>query len=288
MPAHAQKETQSRNYNQVHVGSTKNRGGSSRFSGRVLLAACGLAVGLLAPSVTMGQTCQVGWIAADPSRNALLGFAEAMAFWDPDGSGPATGRLVLSVPESPLWQFSPDAGGWVNIPGWSGRATDVKPLRSGGLVIAGNGRADGEVASAAGVWLMERGTVRRLGGIPNASVSRISITNEGEIVVGGGFTSIGSNPVRRVARWDGAEWLGFGEGPVASVTSLLAELRDSIIVGGSGINGTAEWNGTTWTGLGNFNKPPTDFLRTPEGDLLAVGHVGTGLNNVVLGGDVIR
>ncbi|MBL0870938.1 MAG: immunoglobulin domain-containing protein [Phycisphaerales bacterium] len=185
-------------------------------------------------------------------------------------------------------QFSPEAGGWVNLTGWNGQPSDLKSLRSGGLVIVGTGRADGEAAIGPGVWLMERGTVRRLGGVPNGNVNRASITNEGEIVVGGSFTAIGNNLVRRVARWDGVEWQGFGEGPVAQVTSLLAESRDSIVVGGGGINGTAQWNGSTWTGLGNFLKQPSDFLCTPEGDLLAVGHLGNGLNNVSLNGDVIR
>jgi len=81
------------------------------------------------------------------------------------------------------------------------------------------------------------------------------------LVAGGDFRLAGSTVVSNIARWNGAEWSGFGDGLGGRVQSLAvypSPTGAQLIAGGSfetaggqPANRIAAWNGTSWSPLGN-------------------------------------
>jgi trimeric autotransporter adhesin len=80
------------------------------------------------------------------------------------------------------------------------------------------------------------------------------------LYVGGSFTCAGTQPLHRMAAWDGARWspLGSGmDGPVEALAKFDDGGGPALYAGGSfasagGVpaNGIAKWNGTSWTAVG--------------------------------------
>jgi hypothetical protein len=132
------------------------------------------------------------------------------------------------------------------------------------LLVGGRfGAAGGLGAANIGVW--DLASSQWLGGgNPSGPVlAAIADRNasEGGIIVGGAFMTVGTIPVSRIARWDGASWSAMGAGFDGRVKALHnAESAGSAVVyaggmftksGSQAVNGIAKWDGQAWASLGS-------------------------------------
>ncbi|MFN9968940.1 MAG: hypothetical protein ACK58T_03495, partial [Phycisphaerae bacterium] len=85
----------------------------------------------------------------------------------------------------------------------------------------------------------------------------LGLSNNGDLIAGGDFLIPGNNGGKRIARWTGTQWSGFGSGLSGSVYSLAVRQNNDVIAGGafSTAGGRAaariaRWNGTAWSALG--------------------------------------
>jgi hypothetical protein len=80
----------------------------------------------------------------------------------------------------------------------------------------------------------------------------------GQLIVGGSFTTAGAVDCNNIALWDGTQWHPLGSGFDASVGGLAVYNGDLIAVGwfnyaGTlGCKGVARWNGTEWFQMGSL------------------------------------
>jgi hypothetical protein len=167
----------------------------------------------------------------------------ALTSWDPDGSGPEPAQLVA-------------AGRFIT---------------AGGVTVNGIARWDGTQ------WLP-------FGTGMNGSVLALTTWDPdgpgpqpAQLVAGGGFTTAGGALVYFIARWDGMQWLPFGEGMYSQVNALTTWDPDGagplparlvaggifITAGGTTVNGIALWDGTQWRPFGSgMTGAPTGFTRS--------------------------
>jgi hypothetical protein len=128
----------------------------------------------------------------------------------------------------------------------------------------------------------------------NGSVFALAVLGT-DLYVGGtfsqAFTPAGSQPLSRVARWDGTAWNGLGNGATAATSTnngtsdivfALAVQGTDLYVGGqfAGANSAAgqqalsrvaRWDGTAWNGLGNVAATGTNNGVNNTVNALAVG-----------------
>jgi hypothetical protein len=94
-----------------------------------------------------------------------------------------------------------------------------------------------------------------LGSGLNGPVDAIT-THNGDLYVGGSFTTAGGITVNRVAKWDGTNWSALGVGMNNFVRELVVyngELYAAgqfVNAGGIPANRIAKWDGSTWSAVG--------------------------------------
>lgn len=128
------------------------------------------------------------------------------------------------------------------------------------LVIGGNFQVAGEtLANYVAIW---NGTGwEALGEGVSGEVHSFAVLPNGDLAVGGNFVWAGGDQfVRAVARWDGANWHGFGTGMGTSswVYALAVLPNGDLVAGGSfttagevDASGIARWNGEAWSAFGS-------------------------------------
>jgi len=102
------------------------------------------------------------------------------------------------------------------------------------------------------------------GFVRNHTVQALETLDFGEgptLLLGGRFTSIGSRPIRSLARWGGDEWQPMGEGfegPILAFEVLDTGAGPELYAGGNlgaasdgSIRGVARWNGDAWRDVGS-------------------------------------
>ncbi len=98
-----------------------------------------------------------------------------------------------------------------------------------------------------------------LGTGANGRIRAMAINSDGDLYVGGDFTTIGGGAYARIAKWDGSTWaaVGSGTGANASVYALAFDDSGNLYIGGSfsTVDGVAaaeiaKWDGSTWAALG--------------------------------------
>ncbi len=153
-------------------------------------------------------------------------------------------------------------------------------LYAGGMFTTAGGVAANRIARWNGTaWAtVGTGTANGVGNI----VYALSPLSNGDMIVGGNFTSAGGVANRRsVARWGGdGAWHNMGAGMNAAVLSLGTMSDDTVVAGGiftfadvGPASRIAHWNGTNWLPMGNgTNAQPLGFLPLPNGQLIAGGH----------------
>lgn len=88
----------------------------------------------------------------------------------------------------------------------------------------------------------------------------------GDLIVGGKFTSAGGVPANHIARWDGTSWYPLGEGVNGNVRAL-AEFNGNLVAagefttaGGMAVNFIAQWDGFSWNNqLGGVGSTVTSL-----------------------------
>ena len=173
--------------------------------------------------------------------------------------------------------------------------SDVKALATlpnGDVVAAGNfWTAGGTPANYIARW--NGSTWSPLGsglggGVFGTWVNALHTLSNGDLIVGGNFTTAGGQPANRIARWNGSSWSSFGSGITS--TGLLAlvyaitTLADGDLVvagnftsaGGVAANSIARWRSGVWSPMGAGMDQTVDvLLALDNGDLIAGGAFGS-------------
>ena len=158
---------------------------------------------------------------------------------------------------------------WSAFGGLAGPVYALATLANGTLVAGGQG----------GVAAWNGTTWTTLGGTSVGLVSALAPTANGELIVGGAFTTTGGAPGNGIARWDGVAWHAMGSGMSATpmppfppqpahVQSLAVLANGDIVAGGDfsmagGVpaSNVARWNGSSWAPLGAGTSDTVKVIR---------------------------
>ncbi|MBL8737230.1 MAG: hypothetical protein JNL12_12440, partial [Planctomycetes bacterium] len=181
----------------------------------------------------------------------LLGGTKTMARWD-------------GIAWSPF----------VDSPNFTVHGLAVMP--NGDLVAGGDFTAIG-TAPALGVatwdgtnWSQLTSGAGAFGGGDLDVLAAVAMPN-GDLVVGGSFTTIGGITAQRVARWDGSTWSAIGPGLPGTVQGLGVLPNGDLVAGGLG--GVFRWDGSTWSTLLTLSTI-TRLAVLANGDVLVAAGVG--------------
>src|SRR5262249_46933939 len=121
----------------------------------------------------------------------------------------------------------------------------------------------------------------------------------GDLYLGGQFSTAGGVPASHIARWDGANWHPMGSGMNHGVYAFTTH-NGQLVVGGEfgtvndiNIEAVASWNGSSWSGYGISNGASICYALNVYNDELIVGgfingqsvmrYNGTALSSMGLG-----
>ncbi|MFY9343076.1 MAG: hypothetical protein WAT39_11335 [Planctomycetota bacterium] len=218
--------------------------------------------------------CVNQWQAGDGVRG-VDGRVDAAAVWDPDGSGPLPGRLVIggdfqvvgmTAAAGIAWQ-DPATGTWSGFGAGIGAVTALAVLPGGELIAASNTVARWNGSS----WVSF--------GLTNAAVNALAVLPNGDLVAGGRFVVIGGVFANNVARWNGATWVPLGSGTSDFVNALEVLGNGDLLVGGyfqqaggTPAQNVARWNGGTWAALaGGVNGQVFALAELDNGEVVVGG-----------------
>lgn len=212
-----------------------------------------------------------------------MGSVAAMVPWDPDGTGPAPGRIVV--------------GGRFDVAGDQNDANIAcyDPVQRRFLPLGGGlptmvqsivARANGQLAACSGnaVFAWNGSQWQALGLGFNQQLHQIVELPNGDLVVGGQFGSVGGALVFGIARWNGVQWQPMGDPtlPFASgqVNAMgLLPNGDLVVggwftqIGGVACNHVARWDGVAWHPLGAGSQWSVGSLATTaSGEVVAFGN----------------
>lgn len=90
----------------------------------------------------------------------------------------------------------------------------------------------------------------------NGSIRTIVVAPNGDMYVGGLFTTAGSTTANSIARWNGQQWFSLGTGVNGTVHALAVDSKGVVYAGGdfsmagnTAANAVARWNGKKWETL---------------------------------------
>ena len=153
--------------------------------------------------------------------------------------------MTLSNPKF----FSPSGGGVVNYLANSNFEAGIT-----------GAAAYGEELYVGGVGYLSKwnGTAYTSVGATSAGDAALcaAFDRNGNLWVGGGFTTIGGNSYPYLAVWNGSTWTSVGA-PNDRVLTIAVDLNNNVYIGGlfTSVNGVsankiAYWNGSTWNAMG--------------------------------------
>lgn len=141
-------------------------------------------------------------------------------------------------------------------------------------------------------WLPGDGFDLRGGAATDVVHAIVELPN-GDLVIGGQFTSVAGVAASNIARWNGNTWSPLGSGIQGGVVQALAVLPNGDLVAGGffttagavAVNKIARWDGAAWSSVGGgvsgtsgTGGHPTGVLSLavmPTGTLVAGGHFTT-------------
>jgi hypothetical protein len=117
----------------------------------------------------------------------------------------------------------------------------------------------------------------------------VAIAPNGDIYVGGAFTTIGGVAANRIARWDGATWNALGTGLTGGVGTNCYRITiapngdvyaagNFTAAGGITVHEIARWSGGAWHSMGTYaglNSSVMAMVIDPMGTTLYLGGVFT-------------
>ncbi|MBP8301411.1 MAG: hypothetical protein KA020_13675, partial [Planctomycetes bacterium] len=174
--------------------------------------------------------------------------------------------LALLLPTTVSAQCSGTWDAWFPHTGPNGEVTDMVSWDPDGagpappLVATG-----GEFAEASGVTVnniaafdVTTRTWIPLGSGTNGRVNAVLALPNGNLLIGGAFSSAGGVACNNLAEWNGATWSAFASGTNNEVFALLMLANGDIVVGGAftmagtvPCNRIAKWNWSTWSSYGS-------------------------------------
>ncbi len=163
--------------------------------------------------------------------------------------------------------------------GWSGATFHrLLALRGGSVAAFVTGSWQGIVDSYVATWNGSTWTLLgRFGGTLFAeNVRDLCELDNGDLVVGGDFTTVDSVALPYLARWDGTAWSGLAC-PLTAVRTVDLLPTGELVVGGTRSGPTTHgelmrYNGTAWSTHGPvLSDAPVDAAVLPNGDLAFAG-----------------
>jgi len=173
-------------------------------------------------------------------------------------------------------------------------------LTANGSVLALAVQANGEIVAG--------GTFTQAGGVPASRLARwnggawtpiggglsggfgtqvqaLAIAPNGDLLVGGTFSTAGGTAANNIARWNGSTWSALGGGTDDAVRAIEVLPNGDVVAGGRfvtadgiPVNSIARWDGAAWNALGSgLSWGGTSVAtvnaidRAPNGDLVVVG-----------------
>lgn len=239
---------------------------------------------------TGGAPDNSGYVTFDPLQTGLLSrFDQVLTMAkSPSGGFIAGGDLRSSQLDISAGQYVGKVEGVTGFDGTSGFAlsnrvevtTAIWPMANEELLIAGllaNGQyAVGRLSSLPGNTLS---FWHQVGTTMNGPIAAICTFEDGRMVASGGFTTVGSTAVNRIAVSDGASWQPLGAGVNGDIQAMLPLTDGSLVVGGTfsiagfvQASNVARWTGNQWMALGSgLNGPVRSFVQLSDGSLIAGG-----------------
>ncbi|MGB3969010.1 MAG: hypothetical protein WBO45_19915 [Planctomycetota bacterium] len=119
----------------------------------------------------------------------------------------------------------------------------------------------------------------------DSGVFAAALQANGNLVVGGNFTTVGGTAASRIAQWNGTSWSALGTGMNGDVHALRVLANGDLVAGGAfttaggtTVNCLARWNGSTWSAfasgvdaLAPFGSSVQALAVLPNGDLVIGG-----------------
>ncbi len=224
------------------------------------------------------------------STGGLGGVANSLATHN-DGSGPALwigGAFTTAGATG-------DTADAIRIAKWNGNA-----LSSGGRGISGTVGGMVQMGSGAGAELVAYGVLTRAGNTRVGSVTRYNgsawspmgassfdqtptsgVEFQGSLYLAGGFTNYGTTQMRRVARWNGTDFVEASTN-INGAVNALAVHSSALYAGGAfstPAGRVAMFNGTTWVALGTGLNNAVNDIISYNGRLIATGTFTTAGGN---------
>lgn len=281
----------------LHVGGiATNR--IARWDGSQFVALGGGVNGEVRKVVTLGN----GHVAALGSFTQAGGVAAAgFAFWNGTSwvAGPNPGQQVKAMTGMPNGDLLVVLATGV-LRRWNGAlwANHAAPLDPDDYITCMTHRANGELVLAGGFSTVSqpRGLMRwsgtaweAVGPSLDAMPWSVAEAANGDLYVGGEFTTVGSALAFRIARWNGTAWSRLDPGFDDTVRAVAVLPDGDVLAAGSfrrcGLTpaaGLARWNGRTWLpvtpgfggGIGGAGSV-MGHTQLPTGELLLHGGFGT-------------
>jgi trimeric autotransporter adhesin len=221
----------------------------------------GLLSGQVAAMVRLpnGNIFAAGGISGCRSEDGPWEGAEKTAVWD----GSSWGQTGRGLDDAAYTVLQRSNGTLV----FGGRF-----VRAGSLHVNGIVGWNGTEFSSLGTG------VRSISSFDAGYINSILEMPNGDLVVGGYFSSAGGVTVNNIARWNGTAWSAYGGGLIDGQVRGLARMTDGSLVatgdfsqiGGMTLNRIARWNGSAWLPLGG-GAGGAAVCALPNNQLLAAG-----------------
>ncbi|HZN37496.1 MAG TPA: WD40 repeat domain-containing protein [Planctomycetota bacterium] len=186
---------------------------------------------------------------------------------------------IVAGPATAPGLYRWDGTGWNSVAGGPPRVTTFAEDSSGRLLAGSDPVSPVEraVTRFDGLYWQTIGAPTP----PPPNVRVVVRMPNGDVVVGGSFTSFGGVAADNLARWNGSAWSPLGLGVDGPVSTLAAAPNGDLVVGGTfnnaggaPANRVARWNGQVWSALGGgLALQPFDLAAGANGEVLA-GQIG--------------
>ena len=203
-----------------------------------------------------GAQCDPQWLPGDPVATPTGSLVQSMS-WDPDGAGPAAPLLVVAGgltagPVANAGVAAWDGSQWLAL--GTPPVGEVTAIANylGALVAAfRTSFTAATVASWNGTSWQTLGTLSGASSYVNAFA-----LFQGNLYVGGEFTSVNGMPATRVASWNGTSWSAAGGGQPRIVYAMVPFLNAIYVATydtSTFVGYLATWTGTAWTNIASCN-----------------------------------